>query len=64
MNALRFASITSNDYLLDLGCGDAKFLIEAAKEFHMKGLGIDIIPELIVTANENAKKVKIQLFKR
>ena len=44
-------------YLLIKGCGDAKFLIEAAKKFGIKGYGIDILPDLIETANINAKKV-------
>jgi hypothetical protein len=35
--ALTLAGITKNDFVLDLGCGDAKLLIHAAKTFKMRG---------------------------
>ncbi|KAN0016414.1 hypothetical protein ACTFIU_006381 [Dictyostelium citrinum] len=53
---LEISSIDSDDIVLDLGCGDGRIVIYAAKHYGIRGIGLDINPELIKTANENAKK--------
>ncbi|KAM9968214.1 hypothetical protein ACTFIW_002650 [Dictyostelium discoideum] len=53
---LEISSIDSDDVVLDLGCGDGRIVIYAAKHYGIRGIGLDINPELIKTANENAKK--------
>ena len=48
------AQIQSNDIVYDLGCGDGRILISAAKNFGIHGVGIDIDPQRISEAIENA----------
>lgn len=53
---LELAKVGKNDILYDLGSGDGRIPIEAAKRFGTRGVGIDIDPERIREANANAKK--------
>ncbi|KAK5583966.1 hypothetical protein RB653_005572 [Dictyostelium firmibasis] len=53
---LEISSIDSDDIVLDLGCGDGRIVIYAAKHYGIRGIGLDINPELIKTAIENSKK--------
>ena len=52
---LEMANVTSRDVVYDLGCGDGKIVIAAARRYGARGVGIDIDPERIKEANENAK---------
>jgi SAM-dependent methyltransferase len=52
---LRMAKIRKGDILYDLGCGDGRIVIAAAKQYGIRGVGIDIDPERIREANENAR---------
>jgi len=52
---LKMANIKPGDVLYDLGCGDGRIVITAAKRYGIRGVGIDIDPERIKEANENAK---------
>ncbi|MFB3852758.1 MAG: cyclopropane-fatty-acyl-phospholipid synthase family protein [Vicinamibacterales bacterium] len=63
---LKVAKVGPNDVVYDLGCGDGRIVISAVKDFGAKaGVGIDIDPQRIAEARENAKaagvsdKVKI-----
>ncbi|CAN5553061.1 methyltransferase domain-containing protein [soil metagenome] len=56
---LDLAKVDESDVIYDLGCGDGRIVITAAKEFGATGVGIDIDPERIREANENAKKAKV-----
>jgi tRNA G37 N-methylase Trm5 len=56
---LKLAKVTSNDVVYDLGCGDGRIVITAAKQYRAKGVGIDINPERIKEANENARKANV-----
>jgi SAM-dependent methyltransferase len=53
---LAMAKVTGKDVVYDLGCGDGRIPITAAKQFGARGVGIDIDPVRISEANENAKK--------
>jgi 2-polyprenyl-3-methyl-5-hydroxy-6-metoxy-1,4-benzoquinol methylase len=53
---LEVAKVGKNDILYDLGSGDGRIPITAAKKFGTQGTGIDIDPERIKEANANAKK--------
>ena len=53
---LRLANVQKGDVLYDLGSGDGRIAITAAKKFGIRAVGIDIDPERIREANENAKK--------
>jgi cyclopropane fatty-acyl-phospholipid synthase-like methyltransferase len=52
---LKLANVTKDDVVYDLGCGDGKIVIAAAKEFGARGVGIDIDPQRIAESNANAK---------
>jgi SAM-dependent methyltransferase len=52
---LKLASITKADFVVDLGCGDGRIPIAAAKQYGARGLGVDIDPVRIAEANANAK---------
>jgi SAM-dependent methyltransferase len=48
------AKVMSTDIVYDLGCGDGRIVIAAAKRYGARGVGIDIVPERIAEANANA----------
>jgi predicted O-methyltransferase YrrM len=52
---LRMAQVASDDLVYDLGSGDGRIVIAAAKEHGARGVGIDIDPVRIREANENAR---------
>ncbi|HYD57441.1 MAG TPA: class I SAM-dependent methyltransferase, partial [Burkholderiales bacterium] len=52
----RIANVGKGDILYDLGSGDGRIPVTAAKKFGIKAVGIDIDPERIQEARENAKK--------
>ena len=56
---LRVAGTGANDIVYDLGCGDGRIPIIAAAKFGARGVGIDIDPERIREANENARAAKV-----
>ncbi|MCC7174829.1 MAG: methyltransferase domain-containing protein [Bryobacterales bacterium] len=51
---LKFAKVTKDDVVFDLGCGDGRIVISAAK-LGARGVGVDINPERIKESNENAE---------
>ena len=53
---LTMAKVTSRDYLIDLGSGDGRIVVTAAKKFGARGFGVDLNPVRITEANENARK--------
>src|SRR5262245_45831814 len=56
---LQMAKIKPGDVLYDLGCGDGRIVIAAAKRFGIRGVGIDIDPVRIAEAQENAKNAGV-----
>jgi SAM-dependent methyltransferase len=56
---LELAGVTRNDVVYDLGSGDGRIVIAAARDFGARGVGIDIDPERIAEANENAKRANV-----
>ena len=52
---LKIAKVTKNDVVYDLGSGDGRIPITAAKTYGARAVGIDIDPERIRDANENLK---------
>jgi ubiquinone/menaquinone biosynthesis C-methylase UbiE len=57
---LKLADVRKSDVVYDLGCGDGRIVIAAAKNFGAHGVGIDINPERIKEARENAKKAGVE----
>jgi SAM-dependent methyltransferase len=53
---LKTAQVTRGDFVYDLGCGDGRIVIAAAKEFGARGVGVDIDPKLIKVCEKNALK--------
>ena len=51
---LTLAQVTRADVVYDLGCGDGRIPIAAAKKFGARGVGLDIDPKLIELARANA----------
>jgi SAM-dependent methyltransferase len=56
---LKLAGVTSDDVVYDLGCGDGRIVIAAAKDFGATGVGIDIDPKLVAESKENARKAHV-----
>jgi len=52
---LRLAGVKKSDIVYDLGCGDGRIVITAAKEYGARGVGIDIDPQRTDEAEANAK---------
>jgi SAM-dependent methyltransferase len=57
---LNLAKVKKTDVVYDLGCGDGRIVIAAAKNFGARGVGIDINPVRIREARENAKKAGVE----
>ena len=56
---LKVAKVGKNDILYDLGSGDGRVVITAAKRFGTRGVGVDIDPARIREARENAVKAGV-----
>jgi SAM-dependent methyltransferase len=56
---LKLANVTKNDVVYDLGCGDGRIVIAAARQFGARGVGVDIDPELVAQANAAAVKAGV-----
>ncbi len=56
---LRLANVTEKDVVYDLGCGDGRIVITAAKQYGARGVGIDIDPERIKESNANAQQAGV-----
>lgn len=53
---LKLANPHKGDVLYDLGCGDGRIVVAAAKQYGLHAVGVDINPERIKEANENAAR--------
>lgn len=53
---LKVAKVGKNDVLYDLGSGDGRIPVTAAKRFGTQGVGFDIDPQRIEEANANARE--------
>ena len=57
---LKLAQVNRNDLVYDLGCGDGRIVIAAAKNYGARGVGIDLNPKRIEEANANAKAAEVE----
>ena len=57
---LRLAEPKPGEYLIDLGSGDGRIVVEAARRYGARGLGVDIEPRLVKLASENARKAGVE----
>jgi predicted methyltransferase len=56
---LKLAGVKASDYVIDLGSGDGRIVIVAARHFGARGLGVEIVPELVEKSRDNAKKAGV-----
>ncbi len=61
---LELAKVGKKDIVYDLGCGDGRIVIAAAQKAGARGVGIDIDPERIKEATENARKAGVERLVR
>jgi SAM-dependent methyltransferase len=61
---LKLGDVKKTDVVYDLGCGDGRIVIAAAKSYGARGVGIDINPVRIGEAKENAKKAGVEKLVR
>jgi SAM-dependent methyltransferase len=57
---LKLADVKAGDTVYDLGCGDGRIVIAAAKDHGANGVGVDIDPERIQEARANAKTANVE----
>ena len=57
---LEVAHIRPSDVVYDLGCGDGRIPIMAAQRYGARGVGIDINPERIREARQNARDARVE----
>jgi len=56
---LKTLEVSSDDFLVDLGCGHGTINITAAKEYGTAGLGVDIEQDLVDIANKSAQQLNL-----
>jgi len=56
---LTLANVKKTDVVYDLGCGDGRIVVTAAKKYGCKAVGVDLDPECIKWAREMVEKEKV-----
>jgi len=56
---LKMAKVTSEDYVIDLGCGDGRIVVTAAKKHKARGLGVDLDPQRVRESKQNVTKAGV-----
>ena len=59
MVMLELAAVKAGDFVIDLGSGDGRIVITAAKSFDARGLGVEIVPDLVLRSQANARKAGV-----
>lgn len=57
---LEMAEIKPGDIVYDLGCGDGRIVVAAAKKFGVKAIGVDIDPQRVSEARENVRTNQLE----
>ncbi|HSQ02810.1 MAG TPA: class I SAM-dependent methyltransferase, partial [Burkholderiales bacterium] len=57
---LKMANVGASDYVVDLGCGDGRLVITAAKQYGAHGFGVDLDPRLVNEAQHEAARQGVQ----
>lgn len=61
---LDLAQVTRSDTLYDLGCGDGRIVVRAATRFGCRGVGVDLDPQRVREAKENARTAGVEKLTR
>ena len=61
---LLLAGTRADDFVMDLGSGDGRIVIAAARKFGARGLGVDIDPKLVALSRENARRAGVDALAR
>ena len=56
---LRLAQVEPGDVVYDLGSGDGRIVIAAARDFGARGVGIELDPALVVESAKNARRARV-----
>jgi hypothetical protein len=56
---LELAQVGARDFVVDLGSGDGRIVLTAARRYGARGLGIDLDPELVDASNAEAEKLQL-----
>ena len=56
---LRLAGVDRNDVVYDLGSGDGRLVIAAARDFGARGVGVEIDPRLVARSVESARRAGV-----
>ena len=56
---LKLAQVTGDDMVYDLGCGDGRIVVTAAKQLGARGVGVDIDPKRIRESVTNARQAGV-----
>jgi SAM-dependent methyltransferase len=56
---LDMARVQASDHVIDLGSGDGRIVITAARRFGATGLGVEIVPDLVQRSRESAIKAGV-----
>jgi SAM-dependent methyltransferase len=59
LEMLKLAKVGPRDYLIDLGSGDGRIVIVAAKRFGARALGVELSPDLVRQSRENARSAGV-----
>lgn len=57
---LQLAGVGPNDVVYDLGSGDGRLVIAAARDFRARGVGIEIDPKLVAQSREHARRAGVE----
>lgn len=53
---LELANVTKDDVVYDLGCGDGRIVVTAAKKYGCKAIGVDIDPQRVAESLKNVRE--------